>query len=270
MQLVTRDNLIDVCSLQTTPETDIKELMKPVSVLRLRVDEFYQAGIERLSVALIEPSLKMTNSERNWTIYQNNKHAIAETAGDQLYVTPWTLDAIGSFEYLKEELLKGKVLTTVQDDGYRIIARASDINDLQVSKDTEDLWNRACAAYLDNLVLTMVNWSYKARRQSRLTPLLVDELLNVGIDSTSGETVQVHSGEYFDDTIRELIAPIVNEVTEFVRQDPWAYYSVQHDRLGINVTRHRDVRALIWNKQEIDSATQDEIGREALSAWAVD
>lgn len=261
MQLVTRDNLIDVCSLQTTPETDIKELMKPVSVLRLRVDEFYQAGIERLSVAMIEPSLKMTNSERNWTIYQKDKHAIAETAGEQLYVTPWTLDSMGSFEYLKSELLKGKVLTVVQQDGFRIIARASDIDNLVVSKDTEDLWNRACAGYMDNLILTMVNWSYKARRQSRLTPLLVDELLNVGIDSAAGETVQVHSEEYFNDTMREIISPIASEVTDFVRQDPWAYYSVQHDRLGINVTRHRDARALIWNKAIMDQLEQEELNQ---------
>lgn len=259
MQLITRNNLIDVCSLKIAPETDIKELLKPVSILRLRVDEFQQAGIERLGVAMTEPALKMTNTDRNWTIYQNDKYVIAETTGDQLYVTPWVLDSDGSFEYLKTELTNGKVLAAVQQNGYRIVARAADLDHLVVAKDYELLWGEACAAFLDEYLLSMVNWEYTARRRSRLLPLLKDEMLETSATDLEGKPEVIHTEEYFNNAMRELLAQVIDEVTDFVRQDVWAYYSVQHDRLGINITRHRDARALAWNKALMDQAEQEEL-----------
>lgn len=261
MKLITRENYIDVCSLSAEPEMDIDEMLKPLGILRLNVDEFFTAGIERLSVALVEPYLKMTNSARNWTIYQKDRYAIAETSGDMLLVTPWTLDSEESFSRLKKELSEGKMLVALQDDGYRIVARSSDVENLVIEKDYLELWHEVCRGYLELQTLDLVNWNYQPRRGSRLDSLIKDVALRFAKD---GETVEesatpddcFSANSYFMDTIHEIISPVVKELSDFVQQDTWAYYSLTSDRRGVNIVRHRDVRALMWNKMQLDRAQE--------------
>ncbi len=275
MKLINRDNLIDACSLQAPPELDIEELLKPVSILRVSVDEFFEKGIEKLGVALVEPFLKLTNSSRNWTIYQKGRYAIAQESGDQVLVTPWKLENEASVQTLKQALTEDKFLVSIQEGGYVVMARKSDLAHLAVEPDFGELWLQVSRAYLEVHILSLVNWSYQSRRPCRLDALIKDVALRF---SQSGDHVQeavlseecFSASSYFMDTMPEIIAPVLREVTDFIQNDLWAYYSVETSRRGISVTRHRDARALIWNKQLIDSASQDELEREAFSAWAVD
>lgn len=273
MKLITRENYIDVSSLSAEPEMDINEMLKPLGILRLNVDEFFTTGIERLSVVLVEPYLKMTNSARNWTIYQKDRYAIAETSGDMLLVTPWSLDSEESFSRLTKELSEGKMLVALQDDGYRIVARSTDVDSLTIEKDYSELWREVCRGYLEQQILGLVRWSYQSRRTSRLDPLIRDVALRYvkdgeGVEETSTPGECFSANSYFMDTIHELISPLVKDVSEFVQQDLWAYYSLTIDRQAVNVIRHRDARALIWNKTLIDLAEENELENEVLSAWA--
>ncbi len=274
MKFVDRDNFIDVSSLQASPEMDIYELLKPTGVLLINVDPYFEKGIEQLGVALVEPELKLTNSSRNWTISQRGRYAIAEECGDKVVTEPWALSDDVSYEVLKRELAKGKFLSRMQSDGYIVMAREKDIPNIVVEKNFEDLWLQVCRSFLETHILSLVNWSYQSRRQSRLDPLIKDVALSFSqtedkVEETSTEVECFSASTYFMSKMPEILSASMREVSAFVESDPWAYYSVTVDRRGISVFRHRDARALIWNKHLMDAAAQEELENEALSAWAV-
>ncbi len=267
MKFVDRDNFIDVSSLQASPEMDIYELLKPTGVLLIDVDPYFEKGIEQLGVALVEPELKLTNSSRNWTISQRGRYAIAEECGDRVVTEPWALSDGDSYEMLKRELAKGKNLIRLQSDGYVVMAREKDIPNIVVEKNFSDLWYRTCRAYLETHILSLVNWSYHPRRRSRLDSLIKDISLSYSTDAGKAEATvgAVDAQEcfsaytYVTDNLPEILEQSLRDVSDFIRNDLWAYYSVNVEPRGIMVSRHRDVRALIWNNQLIDQAAMQEL-----------
>lgn len=274
MKIVGRDHYIDLSYL-TAPAIksfdQLQELLKPKAALRINLDETIEPGMASLGIALCDPPLKITNSARNWSLSENDQYYIVKHNDGQYVTEAWRLTDDASFHHLLARLAAGHVLTVKNDAGYKIIATSEDAPNLKTTRDVRSLWMNVCRGWFDQELLSLVNWSFTVRRANHLDRLIRDVALTwtgkvedtatavEGLVTGDQEGNEVFSASrYVSEVMPRVLSGHIGEFCTFIEDDPWAYYNVTIDRIGVLVTRHCDARALIWN----NTALEDQLRAE--------
>lgn len=261
MKNITINHLIASNRLYAEPDKDIAETLKPLAILRLDAEAQREVGLITLKTLTGEGNLQITTSDGKKFNSKGRTYFIAQPVGTELVVQEWNMGGTESLQYLKDALTTGKMLvcadktiTTNQQKGYRVLLTQKDAGGLAITHDKQGLWHEICHAYANSVMRGLVHWE---------TPPSADRVIKNILDSDAALAMVKHEGldlrEFFMAEMDEQLSELNELVTAFVEQDAWAFYHVGVDARGVFISRHRDARAIIWNREMIEERDNKEL-----------
>lgn len=261
MKHISVGHLIASNTLYVQPERNIVDTMAPLEILRLTVEPFAAPGMSAVGYFTGKGSLKMMTSDGRWFNSKGRTYCIAQKAGAELVVESWSLTSEDSFNKLQAALREDRMLLQHEKSspeagqvGWRVILTKKDAELIKLCYDTASQWQDLSQAYLNHVMRAMVRWESHPSPARVILGLMSDEPRN--LDGTEMED----SVELFNETMDDVLRDIRKEVEDFVEKDPWAFYYVGKDVRGVYISRHRDVRAIIWDRErteELDIKERD-------------